>query len=164
MSAFVVSNDHINLITTAVDHYRKNSGLTVYVDDPKARWGRRDALASLSLDDLGRLLLDENVTAVKTRYADSIDAEEAAEYARDVDTYRYQSVPVMAAGQTPFPLLVLAATASYRYQASEDPNYAHTLAAKIIDAVRDAAVSDLPGYNGACRVAWSFTLEKAARA
>lgn len=164
MSAFVVSNDHINLITTAVDHYRTSGDLRVLVDDQSARFGKRDALDGLSLDDIGRLLLDENVTAVMTRYADTIDAEEAAQYASDIDTYRHQSLPVTTLGTTPFPLLVLAATRSYRYQACEDPNYEATTAAKIIDAVREAAINDLPGYGDAERVAWSFTLEKALSA
>lgn len=163
MSACIVPIDHINLIATAVDHYRTSSyGLRVWVDDPTERFGKRDALADLSVDDVGRILLDANSNAFLTRYEDSVDAEERAEITRDVDTYRYQAVPVMPAGDVPFPLLVLAATASYRYQACEDPNYDHTMAAKIIAAVREAAIDDLPGYNDASRIAWSFTLEKAA--
>lgn len=152
MSSYVVGTDHIDLIVTAFVTWQPS----LVVADPSAPYGYRDAAAGLTPDDVGRLLLDANIVAHRYNYPGTITATEATGHEEKASNYRFRPVPVGPVRGVPFPVLVLAALRGYEYQASEDPDHEKTVAYRVVAAVRDAAVRELPGMDEASAIAWHF--------
>lgn len=134
MSAFIVSHDHIDALVTFAALHRVN----VY------REGKRLEIRTQNAEEIGRILLDENVRSVCERYGSGISAAEKNAAA----TYRFRMflhVPAVA---------IAKACDCFDYQACETDDYETTLAAAIIREIRAAAIRALPGYEQA---AWEIT-------
>ena len=129
MSAYVVSDRHINTLVQALAHdpYRSDltlpSGITLNVSQsPEDR------------QTVAQILLDENVRSFNSRYPSHASAPARI---------RYQSQPPVDA------VTILKACECYDYQASETEDYKDTDAAHLIAHLRIQTIRTLPGYNEA---------------
>jgi hypothetical protein len=125
MSAFVVSEVHINTLITFGASGQNPA--TVY-------WERRHISFRGNEQMLADVLMNANVEAVNTRYSDDGQLT-GCKFRRAVTL--------------PAPVGILKACDCYDYQTCELANYDATFAAKIIEAVRAKAVRALPGYDDA---------------
>jgi hypothetical protein len=145
MSAFICGDMHINAIVT----YAVEKRVSFYV---AATRERRD-ITSFTAEEIGRILMDENVRSVVARYdATSPDyADEAKDAASD---YKYKPFP------TPLtPVEIIKACHCLEYQSCETEDWDSTLAWRILQDIKSAALHDLPGYDGA---PWEIT-ERSAK-
>ena len=130
MSAWIVSDAHIDaLVTFALDKRTRfwNGKEAVYVTCDNA-------------EEIGRLLLDENVASVNHRYDGEIDDEQRNAAA----AYRFREfLPA------PSPVVILKGCACYEYQACEHDGWNGSVAKAIIEAIHADAMSALPGYDAA---------------
>ena len=132
MSAFIVGDDHLNaLLTYAVDR-------RISYWNPRSK--ERTDITSRNVEEVGRILLDENVRSVDHRYGGRIDADEKDAGAR----YTFQRWTARLS-----PVQVLKAVACLDYQSCETNDWDNTLAYRICQAIKDRAISDLPGYEAA---------------
>ncbi|MDR7277645.1 hypothetical protein [Catenuloplanes atrovinosus] len=146
MSAFVVSDDHIDALLTAGLHSRGLRWFWPEIDaaSDRGNWTSAALQAQseqrrreLTIDTAGRVgavLLAENQRSVNHRY----DEEELE------IPYLFRPVP-----GTPDPVTTLRIIASYEYQACEHPGWRSSEAYAICDALRHAAIATLPGYAAA---------------
>lgn len=125
MSAFVVSDNHINTLVT----FGKLHRCRVYIGNPTTHLDFFD-----QPDLIARILYKANVDSVNYRYREH---EPAA-------SFKYKTAGVYAK-----PIEIIKACDCFDYQACEVPDYDNTAAAKLIDSVRRAAIRALPGYDGA---------------
>jgi hypothetical protein len=125
MSAFIVSNKHINAIVSwsAANNY-----------------GRRPSLEECH--DAGRMLMAENCKSVGYRYAhipgmvqECADALEG--YAFKPDTTKRSAVEIIKACEC------------LAYQSSEHDEWESSEAKRLLDTVKDRAIDKLPGYDAA---------------
>jgi hypothetical protein len=134
MSAFVVSNDHIDaLLTFAID---KRASYNI-----NESCGRM-SFAETTATEIGRVLLRENERSVNQRYQEN-DAGIA-------DSYEWRRFP----NRRLTPVNILKACSCFDYQACETDDYEESVAHRIIDAIRHTAIGSLPGYNDAD--GWTF--------
>ena len=124
MSAYVVSDHHLNyLVSFASDKrvtwYDKKSGTRPDV------YGNEQEIFSK--------LHRANVESVNARYKEHDTSE---------------PVPFEYRGDTE-PIQILKACACFDYQACEVEDYDQTEAARVVDAIRDAAIRALYGYENA---------------
>lgn len=125
MSAFVVSENHINaLVSFAIGGQNPAT----------AFWDRKHIDFRGNEQMLADVLMNANVEAVNTRYGD----EEQLTGCK----FRRNCTP-------PSPVAILKACDCYDYQTCELDGYESTFAAKIIEAVRNKAIRALPGYDAA---------------
>lgn len=154
MSAFIVGNDHIDLILTAgLDlTCRGGSPLRWHApEEPEGEadyergevWGstaietaqrRTRTLSRETVESVGLMLLAQNYASVNHRYNEN-------EWA---PIYRYRGVPHM-----PSAVQVLKALDCYEYQACETPGYDTTEAFDFIRALRKRMIQKLVGYSDA---------------
>lgn len=134
MSAFLVSDKHINtLITYAnLDRYghqwKLNDGRTL------------DSKDSNDLQTAAEILKYENIRSLQARYEDRLEPEEK----EGAITFRFTPVsPKLGAVQ------ILKACACYDYQACESDDYDQSDAKKIVDSIRYQAINSLPKYEEA---------------
>lgn len=148
MSAFLVSDAHINVLIT----FAKTQGLVL--PSPSSP----DTSHAIYNDEIatqfGRALLAENMRSLTYRYGDNhgftkpLGGDEAY-----LNRYRYRYDP---RGLVPKPgtaIAIIKATHCFDYQSCETPDYAKTWAAELMRLIRDAACHDLPGYESA---PWGF--------
>lgn len=133
MSAFIVSNDHINAI------------VTYCVDKRVSYWTgeERTPIQSWNAEEIGRILMDENVRSVVWRYRDSSSdfADEAKDAAAE---YRYLNFT------TPLTAVeVIKACHCLSYQSCETDEWEKTMAWTILQAVISHASREVPGYDAA---------------
>lgn len=110
---------------------------------------------------IGRILLRENAESMAYRYnMKDLDNEaddgtrpiEYLSYLSQADGYDYNDAE---AGITPMPwrflpaVAILKALSSYEYQSCEHPEWATSEAKSFCDALRDALIGALPGYQDA---------------
>lgn len=140
MSAFVVSEAHINALACAM----------IYGPTPRARWHRiwsdqAEAFRTSDMDTqatlLGRLLLAENFRSVDHRYpAGAPSAEDRAAEARLFVEARTESRSLVE---------LLKAVSCYEYQACEHPGWEGSQAARLCEALRGQLIAALPGWEAA---------------
>ena len=126
MSSFVLDRDHISGMLQATQYTR--DGAYVYFD------GEGDSIRQG--DDLnvpGQILSDENYRQVNGRY----DREDKAP--------KFFVVPVKRLE----PVQIIKLVDCWRYQSCDLDDYKDTHAWAIATALRDAAISGLPGYDEA---------------
>lgn len=132
MSAFVVDFHHINaLVTFALD-------VQASYWNPAAQ--ERVNVTSYNAEEIGRLLLDENVRSVGHRYSGRISGEEksaAADYA-----FKRYNAPLSA-------VQILKAVECLEYQCCETDDWESTVAWRICQSLKGYAISRLPGYDAA---------------
>lgn len=138
MSAFIVSATHVNaLVTYAVD--RK---VSFYFANAHTDITARNAA------EIGRMLMDENVRSVATRYRGGITGDEKNAGA----DYRFERF------NTPLtPVEVIKACHCLSYQCCETDDWEETKAYRILDAIQDAATQALPGYE---KAPWGIDSDK----
>ena len=118
MSAFVVSNTHIDaLLTAALCSYGtgEESGMHWYVGDDLRQLTRTNA------SEVGALLLAENQRSVNNRY----------DRTTQVEDYEFHKLP-----GDPDPITVLNAIRCFEYQACEHPEWIQSEAAHFINALQ----------------------------
>lgn len=124
MSAFVLSQKHINVLTSAWSIYNLK-----YAYNPQTRKSE-----DLTPTQVGKILLKQNVCSVNYRYNEK----------EPVPPFRYDPFG------PPYSLVqILKALDCYDYQACETPDYQGTLAASIVNTIRSRIIKMLPGYEEA---------------
>lgn len=182
MSAYMVDKSHVDaLVRVALegpqDASRPTNGggpvepwsFSWAVRDESERWGyrhhrlvRMDGLRSrdgdITPDELGALLIAENRRSIEARYPDTLEdwSNAPGPIVQDYqDAYEYdgESVPRLTIAQA------MKACDGYSYQACETGDAWRTSDAHaVIDALRDALIGVLPGYDAAS--SWSVTVDK----
>ena len=130
MSAFILSDTHINLLLTWAN--RNIRPYTIPVDNglEELSFGKVD-----DIQKMAEILRKENVRSVNCRYNETTDPEELK------ITFHYQSDVTIVE--------IIKACHCYDYQACETDDYPTTDAHRIIDWILDAAIHLLPGYEQA---------------
>ena len=144
MSAFVVSQHHINFLVQIAVHIGSGRRLSWYTNNVHHKLGfdRKD------FEAIGQKLLDENTRSVDYRYRASGIADAIGE----PFTYTY-GVPdcVMRGG---WHAQTLKAIACLRYQSCEHPGWEASEACAFLRALEHATIDRLPGYESAV---WEIT-------
>lgn len=134
MSAYLVRDEHINVLVHALDEYSTDHYVhiqsTVSYDLP--------LLGKEAKDRVGQILRDENVRSVNERYDD--DRMVFYQYAAPAHDFS--------------PVEILKAIDCYEYQSCESKTWPTSPAASIIAGLRSLAISRLPGYDDA---SWDIT-------
>ena len=133
MSAFVVSQTHIDALLTFAQRpqydspasYYKENGTTVTFYD--------------NLNAIGQILLDENVRSVNFRYEEQTDSPSYLYH-----PYRGNLTPVQ----------IIKACDCLNYQSCETDDWKNTEAHLILDTIRERAINELPGMDAA---EWEIT-------
>lgn len=134
MSAFIVSNDHIDALLS----YCLRQAYTVSYYNPES--GRRHPINYETAEEVGRILLDQNVRSVDHRYGGRIDDDMRNAAAN----YRFQYYwPHLKAVE------VISAVHCLEYQSCETDDWEGSLAWRICQAIKAEAISNLPGYREA---------------
>lgn len=136
MSAFIVGKEHINAILTA--------GMSAYGDSIYWYHGEKSHTLSLdNADEVGQMLLDENVKSVSARYPDDkitdlpgkCDAEWLIPFHFRIMEY------------CPSPLQALKYIGCLEYQSCEHDGWATSEAKTFCDYAKDYFIRRLPGYD-----------------
>ncbi len=132
MSAYVCSNDHISAIVNYPrDTARLYGNPYIYNDH------------SISISDpeeLGQLLLEENVKSVNHRYHDKDSAKP--------EDYKFQLSPLNGKGSCST-IQFIKHIHCLKYQSCEHDGWEKSIALKILNRLEGWAVGHLPGYNDA---------------
>jgi hypothetical protein len=138
MSAYIVSNTHINaLVTFAID-----ARVSFYFANERTEITARNAA------EIGRALMDENVRSVATRYRSGITREEQT--AGNDYLFKRFNTPLT-------PVEAIKACHNLSYQSCETDDWEATKAHRILDAIQDKAVTQLPGYE---KAPWGIDSDK----
>ena len=129
MSAFVVRKRHIDVLITAGIVFKRDGGLYWYDATNQTR-----KLDYTTADEVGTMLLAENVKSVNHRYGENEESE----------PYAFTRV-----SGTPDPIVVLKAIACYEYQSCEHDGWKRSDAHAFCDALQSVAIHALPGYGNA---------------
>jgi hypothetical protein len=132
MSAFIVENDLIDaLLSYAIDHRLSywNPGAKTRVD-----------VTAFNAEEVGRILLDENVASVGYRYEGRIDADEK----NSAPSYRFRRYTRPLG-----PVEIIKAVHCLEYQSCEHPGWEASLAWRICQEIKSKACHELPGYDAA---------------
>jgi len=171
MSAFVVSQDHIAALVNAAErHARKNHGsfrwankeargivhyeLSPWDDDLEwsdtQTFGDREFVTHrhrMNETTLGQMLLDTCLRSVFYRYPNCETVTDLPGYTPDLNergpTYKHNPHLHVTA------VAALKAIQCYDYQSCEFPEWQESAAFAFCRALREALVSDLPGYDDA---------------
>ena len=134
MSAFIVSKGHIRFLVEAAGRLGRDP-VTWYHDGRHrqlSRFIKNDTPNTLTPNQLGALLWEENVKSVDHRYSEE----------NGVGAYQHvrSSLPID-------PVQVFASLRCYEYQTCEREDWETSEAKVICDAIRDAAIRVLPGSD-----------------
>ncbi|MDP3408115.1 hypothetical protein [Bosea sp. (in: a-proteobacteria)] len=130
MSAFFVSQHHIDVLVSAAIDYR------AYGCPP-----RREQITHHRATLVGQMLWSENLRSMFARYPSLVGSVEAAGYQQQIDVYRhryYPDVRITAAAHT---------LACYDYQACEHPDYDKSEASAFVESLRNRLLASLPGID-----------------
>lgn len=139
MSSFVVGSDHIDFMVTAVDVYlTRAQRYTVTYGSPS----RTIDLRSMTDREIGLLMWEANVDGVEAEYGGTIEPDTR----KMVDAYkhrRWMGVPALSA------VNVLKACQFLEYQSGDAPAWEDSAPCMLLDMLRNAAITKLPGYDDA---------------
>ena len=149
MSAFIVSHDHIDALLSFASKRDSYGSVSYYVK----KTGAHVSITEQNATEIGRILLTENERSIYARYPDCKpgDDKKPGTIGEDAAGYNFKRWPLSS------PLLsvsILKACSCFDYQACETDDYDDSLAATVIDAIRNRAISRLPGYEDA--PGWEF--------
>lgn len=171
MSAFVVSTDHIDLLVTRmIGAGRSDDHVRVFPPDRvgaqplsgwdsfppellhQSAWGSYLIVDHQCADQVGRLLLEENIASVWARYPgdESIDTLPGPRPMPRPADYTWR-----AAGWELPPIQVIAAIHGYRYQSCEHRGWEGSLSKALVDALEQQMIQQVPGYSSA--ETWHYT-------
>lgn len=140
MSAFVVSNAHINAMIDAGMLVRCRP-FTWY---PKDKTGPKQ-LTYENASEVGQMLLDECIASVSCRYGeDGLTELPGPANAEWVIPYKYKRM-----ANPPTPVEVLKLIDCYRYQSCEHPEWDDSEAHCFSKALQARTIDLLPGYDEA---------------
>lgn len=145
MSAFLVGNDHIDYLVTAIRSYRDIT--TAYIPAPDGIGVEAIKVEYMDDTDMGRMLLGTNLTSLMDRYRDSLTFDEMEAPSRY--TYKRWTGPMS-------PVQTIKAVTCFQYQSNEYDGWKDSLAKSLTDLLTSEAISALPGYEAA---AWEVTRE-----
>lgn len=158
MSAYVHENDHIDLIVSLA--MRVNT--TISAPTPANPLIHSIGLTTstsetITPDDLGRVLLAQNVASVRDRYSDIDDTPEGVEYDEQVASYTHTPVTINdeTFGGIAWAVAGLKAISSYEYQSCEDDGWKTSQAHQWTQTTADRLMHFLPGYQEADTWAWA---------
>jgi hypothetical protein len=148
MSAFVVSHSHIHLLVHTAMYGPPDARRTWHTfsyyhrtpNEPAGNSGTQHTIRPGDLDaadQLGQLLLSENVKSVNYRYPSDHGLPSDGDYST---LYRFGTSPRVSA------IDVLVALDGYEYQSCEHPGWRTSEAHSFTDALRRAVIGHLPGY------------------
>ena len=141
MSAFVVDKSHINAMIQAglAAGGRYNSGFYWYYQDERKQLDHENA------DEIGQMLLDENIKSVSYRYEDS----PITELPGRIDANYILPFIHSPFGRIPKPIEALKITSCYEYQTCEHPEWETSEAKAFCQALKENTIDMLPGYEEA---------------
>jgi hypothetical protein len=130
MSAFIVSDRHINTLATWATSRNGGDAVSYY-------WGGRHRdVRHEGAQRIASVLFAENVRSVNTRYNEHTDPA----------GFKYKNVPYIFDVS---PVQIIKACHCLSYQSCETSDWEETEAFAILAAIERAAVRDLPGYEDA---------------
>ena len=152
MSAFIVSDKHIDALLRYALAYPRSGGLHWFASDSAEAgdyergepWGRTavaNAQARVreitheNASHIGRMLLLENHRSVGHRYDEPLE----------LPAYNFN----ITQAPTLTPVEVLSIISCYEYQSCEHPGWEHSQAKAFCSALRHKMISHLPGYDEA---------------
>lgn len=161
MSAYVHGTDHIDLIVSLAVRVEASFARP----NPQSRFGF-DAVGlttstdstpiKITPDDLGRLLMVENIASVRQLYPTLDDTPEGIEYDLRVSSYTYRPVPLDTSDLgAHWAVAGLRALRSYDYQSCEHDGWKTSDARAWIEAIQTRLFAHIPGYDQA--TTWEFT-------
>ena len=124
MSAYIVADAHIDALIS----YAIKTNVSFYFEN-----GRTDITRN-SANDIGQILLDENYRSVNHRYR----GEEG-----DAPRYKIKPHAVLE------PVVILKLINCLDYQSCETDDWKASKAYAVLDAIKDQAIRNLPGYEAA---------------
>lgn len=130
MSAFIVNKEHIDALVS----YMVNNMDSYWTGTERVLVTRNNA------EEVGRILLDENVRSVNHRYRGECSTEEKSKAANYRFSYSYRDVSAVQ---------IIKAVHCLDYQCCEPDDWETTLAYKICQAILSTACHRLPGYEQA---------------
>lgn len=170
MSAFVHTAEHIDLLVSyAIRDTVASSSIKIFTTRageptlwectgfhapepiPSTKWNVRHEW--IDADELGKLLLRQNVRSVLYRYSD-LPSDEMGEYADTINGYRWE--PVMLDEISNVEAVVIMACRSFAYQSCESLDYEQTDAHRWVEAIYHAAADAIADSEGC---GWTFTRE-----
>jgi len=141
MSAFIVNKSHINAMLQGAMAISQRYNTT-------HRWhhnGEWHELTPENADEIGQMLLDENIKSVSYRYQDS----SVTELPGQTDSEYLVPFQFHPMGKVPKPIELIKITRCYEYQACEHEEWETSEAKAFCDSVIDNAIGNLPGYDEA---------------
>lgn len=161
MSAYVVAREHIDILLKAAFVY-VNAGpiqghrLSWFTEDPEVvgyerAYATRRELDLGNADEVGRMLLEENIASVCARYED-----DTADQYEHLLAYTYRD-PVY----TPTVVEAIKAVKCYRYQSCEHDGWRDSQASRFHDRLLAELINVLPGIEEA---PWSWNADELRRA
>lgn len=151
MSAYIVSKVHIDaLLTAALGNGAHDDALYWYTEEGGGRRVTHD-----TVDDVGAMLVSENVASIRARYPDVpedlTDAPGPIDNAFAVDAvkgqYRFERTREFSTGE------LLAAISCYEYQSCEHDGWEGSDAQTFCRYLRESLCRKVPGYEGT----WEIT-------
>ena len=133
MSAYMVSDKHINTLLTWANAEFQGK---VYANDQTY-----DSSQVKDLQELAQVLVDENIRSLKERYP----GYNLKEFLGVTGKIEFE----FTNGKTFTPVEIIKLCDCYDYQACETGDYETTTANKVVDAIRQKAISMLNGYDQA---------------
>lgn len=124
MSAFTLSNKHINAMLSAAKWVHFGFGY----------YWNNERHTGCDMRELGQKLMDENYRSVNYRYSDETEAPR----------FKWNAYP-----QQHTAVQVIRLCDCYNYQTCETPDWQETEAYAIYTALREAAIGALPGMDDA---------------
>lgn len=147
MSAWIVSKEHVDLLVTAGLMFPQHGNLR-WSTEPDTH--KPTELERENATDAVRMLWLENFASVDHAYGDEDDRELPG---ADVTLPQIQRAVFRPINGTLDPVVVLKALQSYEYQSCEHPGWSKSQARRFCEALREAAIDRLPGYDEA---PWGF--------
>lgn len=150
MSAFQVSPEHVAaMLRSAIALGRLDRHPFRYA------FAQKQVVVEDELERVGWTLWDENARSVRARYPDADEHEMIAP--APLEKSRWGRLVRSSSDRTPTPVETLSICACYRYQACETGDFESTEAGAFFDALREAAIRHLPGYDEA---PWEWTIAR----
>jgi len=146
MSAFVVEKSHIN----AMLHSAFQAGLKYRGNFSWYFEKEHKELTTDNADEIGQMLLDENIKSVGHRYEDS----EITDLPGRADADYILPFVYKPFTRSPKPVEALKITGCYEYQSCEHPEWEASEAKAFCDALQHRLIDMLPGYEEA---PWDWT-------
>lgn len=150
MSAFIVSKEHIDAMVSLGVHgpsdreRHAGEGFSVRwnANESVSEWESKE-LRFDNTDEIGEMLVLENVKSVSHRYQDNEDLP------GQIEPYYNEYYKFSPLIKRPTAVEGLKLIACYEYQSCEHSEWETSEAKRFCEALRDHLINSLPGYNDA---------------